>query len=72
LKDLDNVDVLEPNNAFILRSLANVKMMLEDCQRPLEDLDEADVVWKIKIQNIALVSTFALGSFRYMAPKIIL
>jgi len=30
------------------------------------------VVWQIKIQNIALVSTFALESFGYVAPEIIL
>jgi chaperonin cofactor prefoldin len=43
LKDLDKVDVLEPNNAFTLRSRADVKMMLEDCQKALEDLDKVDV-----------------------------
>jgi len=43
LKDLDKVDVLEPNNAFTLQSRADVKMMLEDCQKALEDLDKVDV-----------------------------
>ncbi len=44
MKDLDKADVLEPNNAFTLRSLADVKMMLEDCRRALEDLDKVDVL----------------------------
>ncbi len=38
--------------------------------KPIEMINY--VVWQIKIQNIALASTFAVGSFGYMAPKIIL
>jgi len=30
LEDLDNVDVLEPNNAFILKNREDVKYMLYD------------------------------------------
>jgi predicted Zn-dependent protease len=41
---LDKVNVFEPNNAFTLRSLADFKMMLEDCRRALEDLDKADIL----------------------------
>ncbi len=33
LKDLDKVDVFNPNNAFILHSHANVKTMFNDYQR---------------------------------------
>jgi hypothetical protein len=32
LEDLDEVDVLEPNNAFTLQSLGIVKNMLKDYQ----------------------------------------
>jgi hypothetical protein len=38
--------------------------------KPIEMINY--VVWKIKIQNIALASTSALGSFGYMTLKIIL
>jgi hypothetical protein len=31
LEDLNKADVFELNNAFTLRSRANVKRMLEDC-----------------------------------------
>jgi len=44
LKDLDKVDVLEPNNAFTLQCHGNVKRMLENCQGALEDLDKVDVL----------------------------
>jgi hypothetical protein len=43
LKNLDKVDVFEPNNAFTLQSRGNVKRMLEDCQGALEDFDKVDV-----------------------------
>jgi len=42
LKDLNEVDNLEPNNAFILQMRGNVKNMLEDYQGALKDLDKAD------------------------------
>jgi len=38
-KDLNKADVLEPNNAFTLRSHEDVKRMLDDDQGALEDLD---------------------------------
>ncbi len=43
LEDLDNADVLEPNNAFTLKTRAYVKRMLHDYQGALEDLDKVDV-----------------------------
>jgi tetratricopeptide (TPR) repeat protein len=43
LEDLDEVDVLEPNNAFTLQSHGIVKNMLKDYQGALEDLDKVDV-----------------------------
>jgi tetratricopeptide (TPR) repeat protein len=44
LEDLDKVDVLEPNNAFILQSHGHVKKMLDNCQGALEDMDKANVL----------------------------
>jgi len=44
LNDLDKADVLEPNNAFTLRSRGDVKKMLKDYQGALNDLDKADVL----------------------------
>jgi len=44
LEDLDKADVLEPNNAFTLRSRGVVKYKLHDYQGALEDLDKADVL----------------------------
>jgi hypothetical protein len=44
IKDLDKADVLEPNNAFTLRTRGTVKNMLDDYQGTLEDLDKADVI----------------------------
>jgi serine/threonine protein kinase len=44
LEDLDKADVLEPNNAFILRNRGRVKYMMNDYQGALEDLDKADVL----------------------------
>jgi hypothetical protein len=43
LKDLHKVDVLEPNNAFTLRSHGDVKRKLEDCQGTLKNFDKVDV-----------------------------
>jgi hypothetical protein len=44
LEDLDKVDVLEPNNAFTLKTRADVKRMLHDHLGALEDLDKVDVL----------------------------
>jgi len=44
LKDLNKADVLEPNNAFTLRSCGDVKKMLKEYQGALEDLDKVDVL----------------------------
>jgi hypothetical protein len=44
LEDLDKVDVLEPNNAFTLRSHGKVKHMLDDHQGALDNFDKADVL----------------------------
>jgi tetratricopeptide (TPR) repeat protein len=44
LNDLDKADVLEPNDAFTLRSRGDVKKMLKDYQGALNDLDKADVL----------------------------
>ncbi len=44
LKDLDKVDVLEPNNAFTLKIHGDVKGMLKEYQRALEDLDKVMVL----------------------------
>jgi tetratricopeptide (TPR) repeat protein len=44
LEDLDKADVLEPNDAFTLRSRGDVKIMLKDYQGALEDLDKVDVL----------------------------
>jgi tetratricopeptide (TPR) repeat protein len=44
LEDLDKANVLEPNNAFFLRSCGEVKRNLKDYQGALEDLDKADVL----------------------------
>jgi tetratricopeptide (TPR) repeat protein len=44
LEDLDKADVLEPNNAFTLKSRGDVKYMLKEYQGALEDLDKADVL----------------------------
>jgi hypothetical protein len=43
LKDLDKVDVFDPNNVFILTICEDVKLMLKDCQGALEDLDKVHV-----------------------------
>jgi regulator of sirC expression with transglutaminase-like and TPR domain len=43
-KDLDKVDVLEPNNAFTLRTRAHVKNTLKDYEGALEDLDKVNVL----------------------------
>jgi tetratricopeptide (TPR) repeat protein len=43
LEDLDNADVLEPNNASTLRIHGDVKRMLKDYQGALEDIEKADV-----------------------------
>ncbi len=43
LEDLDKVNVLEPNNAFVLSNREDVKNMLQDYQGALEDLDKVDV-----------------------------
>jgi tetratricopeptide (TPR) repeat protein len=44
LNDLDKADVLEPNNAFTLRSRGDVKKMLKNYEGALNDLDKADVL----------------------------
>jgi len=44
LEDLDKVDVLEPNNAFTLRSRGNVKRMLKEYQGALEDRNKVNVL----------------------------
>jgi len=44
LEDFDKVNVLEPNNAFILQIRGDVKKMLKDYQGALEDLDKANVL----------------------------
>jgi tetratricopeptide (TPR) repeat protein len=44
LKDLDKVDVFNPNNAFILHNRGNVKTMLDDYEKALEDFDKANVL----------------------------
>ncbi len=43
LEDFHKVDVLKPNNAFILNSHGNVKNILKDYQGTLEDLGNVDV-----------------------------
>jgi hypothetical protein len=43
LKDLDKVDVLEPNNASTLNSREQMKYVLNDYQGTLQDFDKADV-----------------------------
>jgi len=43
-KTLQKVDILQPNNAFILMSRGNVKKMLHDYQGSLEDFDKVDVL----------------------------
>ncbi len=42
-EDLDWVNVFEPNNALTLKIHGDVKNMLKDHQRALEDLDMANV-----------------------------
>jgi hypothetical protein len=44
LKDLDKVNVLEPNNESTLKTHANVKYMLNDYQGTLQELDKVDVL----------------------------
>jgi hypothetical protein len=44
LDDLDEFNVLEPNNAITLQLRGNVKRMLKDYQISLKDLDEVDVL----------------------------
>jgi tetratricopeptide (TPR) repeat protein len=44
LEDLNKAHVLEPNNAFTLRTRGRVKRMFHDYQGPLEDLDKADIL----------------------------
>jgi hypothetical protein len=40
LQDLNNIDVLESNNAIILQRHGDVKRMLNDYQGALKDLDK--------------------------------
>jgi len=42
LENVDKVDILQPNNAFILRTRAKVKKMLDEYQKALEDLHFAN------------------------------
>ncbi|KAH8962719.1 hypothetical protein BDL97_05G115300 [Sphagnum fallax] len=44
LEDLNKADVLEPNDAFTLRSRGDVKGMLKDYKGALEDLNKANVL----------------------------
>jgi tetratricopeptide (TPR) repeat protein len=44
LEGLDEVNDLEPNNAFILHNRENVKTMLDDYQKVLEDFDKVVVL----------------------------
>ncbi|KAH8947331.1 hypothetical protein BDL97_11G035200 [Sphagnum fallax] len=44
LEDLDKADVLEPNNAFTLKTRGDVKRMLKEYPGALEDLDKAYVL----------------------------
>jgi tetratricopeptide (TPR) repeat protein len=44
LEDLDKADVLQPNNAIVLKRCGNVKRLLKDYQVALEDLDKANVL----------------------------
>jgi tetratricopeptide (TPR) repeat protein len=44
LEDLDKADVLEPNNAFTLRTRGDVKMILREYRGALEDLDKVNVI----------------------------
>jgi hypothetical protein len=44
LRDLEKVNVLEPNNAFTFKWHGHVKKILKDYQGTLEDLDQADVL----------------------------
>lgn len=41
LQDLNKVDILEPNNAFILSTRGDVKKRLYDYQRVLQNLDKS-------------------------------
>ncbi|CAN5955250.1 unnamed protein product [Sphagnum jensenii] len=43
-KDFDKADVLQPNNAFTLRSRGVVKSRSKEYQGPLQDLDKVDVL----------------------------
>jgi hypothetical protein len=44
LENLDKIDVLEPNNAFPLRTHEDVKRMLHAYQGALKDLDKVHVL----------------------------
>ncbi len=44
LKDLDKVNILKINNAFILKTHGKVKRMLNDYHETLQDLDKVDVL----------------------------
>jgi hypothetical protein len=44
LEDLNKVNILEPNNTFILQNHGHVKRMLDDCQGALEDMDKTNVL----------------------------
>jgi serine/threonine protein kinase len=61
LEDLDKADVLEPHNAFTLRSRGDVKRMLKEYQEALEDLDKADV---IEPNNV--FTLMSCGTIKYM------
>jgi hypothetical protein len=43
LLDLDDVDILEPDDAFVLKARGGVKRMLEDYEGALLDLDNANI-----------------------------
>jgi hypothetical protein len=44
LENLDKAHVIEPNDAFILKSREDVKTMLMNYQGTLEDLDKVHVI----------------------------
>jgi hypothetical protein len=44
MDDLNKANLLEPNTTFILDTLGDVKMMMNDYQGVLKDLNKVDVL----------------------------
>jgi hypothetical protein len=44
VQDFDQVDILGPNDAFILKTQGYMKWMVEDYEGTLQDLDRANIL----------------------------